>query len=221
MEKRRAAIAGLLPRGSSSALPSRHTRRRPRSPGLTSVKHLQRLDISRIGRSVNGPRWLEQDKTVDALVQLQGDPVAVQRAAEGSPWLPADRGRAAGQGQPGRRRAEAGGGRGDTDGRLSTALNALQIRVRVSNLDKVSHDCRRASGPGVADVRPERRRGAVHGSGQDLAGPRGDRRGQVVGLIDTGVRPHPRGLRWSWHPGPRTRTTTPSSSSRGPSPPPR
>src|SRR3954453_21091155 len=137
VEKRRAAIAGLALVVLLSVAQPTHAAPAPQ-PRPTSVKHLRRLDISRIGKVVNGPRWLEQDKTVGALVQLQGGPGAVRRTTQGSGFQrnQAVRQVKAIQDAAVPKLAAVGA---TTYGRLSTLLNALQVRVKVSDLDKAAH----------------------------------------------------------------------------------
>ena len=139
------------------------------------------------GRITNLPQSLQRDKVVSALVQLDGDPVALQRAQA----APGFDGRRAERALERRQDAtlpalEAAGAQ--VHERLGTVLNAVRVRAKVRDLDAI------AAVPGVRAVqvsRVVRRANArsaqftgVDQTWQDL-GLTG--KGQVIGVVDTGV----------------------------------
>ncbi|SDR69902.1 Subtilase family protein [Friedmanniella luteola] len=137
------------------------------------------------GRVTDLPAALRRDAVVTALVQLDGAPVSVRTRTAGVGTATATRqvARLQATAVP---RLEAVGA--DVLGRLSTVLNAVQVRARVRDLDRL------AAVPGVRTVQVSR---VVH-----LTNARSDRattadevwdrlhltgRGQVIGVIDTGI----------------------------------
>lgn len=145
---------------------------------------------SGLARITHLPEGLRPDRTVSALVQIDGDPVAVQQAESAAPDQEFDTSTV--QRQVRRRqdavepRLSAAGA--TVTGRLDTVLNAVQVRVRVRDLDEL------AAVPGVEEVQvsrlvtldnaPAERFTGVGQTWQDtgLTG-----KGQVIGIIDTGV----------------------------------
>ena len=146
----------------------------------------QRLDTAG-GRALDPPQVLQRDEVVDALVQLEGDPVAVQQA--GSPTgfdRRRARARVARAQDAALPRLRAAGA--TVGGRLDTVLNAVQVRARTRDLAAI------AEVPGVRAVQPSRivtlddapgaRFTGVDRTWQDL---RLTGRGQVVGVVDSGI----------------------------------
>ena len=147
----------------------------------------QRLDSARLGTVVHRPAAGRVDRVVNALVELQGDPVAAQLRA--------------GARAPDRRRAErrvkatqdavlprlrAAGA--TPYGRLGTVLNAVQVRVPVSDLAAVG------AVPGVQQVQVSR---TIHldnaagarftGVGRTWQDLKLTGRGQQIAIIDSGI----------------------------------
>jgi subtilisin family serine protease len=155
----------------------------PAAPG----GRFRHLDVATLGRIQNLPAALRGDKTVSALVQLDGEAVAVQqdKAQQGFDKPAAVR-RVVRSQDAAVPKLEAAGAR--PYGRLRTVLNAIQIRVKVADLDEV------AAVPGVKTVQVSRlvrpdngaaeRYTGVDQTWQDL-GLTG--RGQTIGIIDTGI----------------------------------
>ena len=148
------------------------------------------VDTTGLKKIVGRPLGLAADREVSALVQLSGDPVAVQQrkaAAARSRFdaVAAERsllGRQAGS-EAALRSAGA-----SVQGRLTHVLNAVRIRVKAGNLAKV------AAVPGVTKVQVSgtvRRANAAAGlfTGVDKAwGQLGlTGKGVKVGVIDTGI----------------------------------
>ena len=139
------------------------------------------------GVSVALPQVLQRDRLVHALVQLDGDPVAVLRARSGG-----DLGRREAERRVARDqdavlpRLRAAGAR--VEGRLDTVLNAVQVRATLADLATIART------DGVRHVQPSRivrladadsnRFTGVPQAWQDL-GRTG--RGQVIGVVDTGI----------------------------------
>ena len=131
------------------------------------------------------PRALRGDERVSALVQLDGAPVSVQTRTTGVGTALAARRVARVQADvvP---RLEAAGAR--VYGRLGTVLNAVQVRARVADLEAL------AEVPGVRKVQVSRvvrlaNARSDQATGADEAWERLGLtgKGQVIGIIDTGV----------------------------------
>ncbi len=158
------------------------------APVLNPTGRYQRLDAAKLGKIVNLPQGMRQDKVVSALVQLSGSPVAVQRqAADGRRFdrRAAERRVKASQDAALPRLRAAGA---QSYGRLTTVLNAVQVRVKVSDLAKV------AAVPGVQQVQVSRVVRLSNAAGERFTGV--DKtwqdlkltgKGQVIGVIDTGI----------------------------------
>ncbi|HYP43869.1 MAG TPA: S8 family serine peptidase [Propionibacteriaceae bacterium] len=152
-----------------------------------SAGGFRQFDVSDFAKVRNRPQGLQQDKTVNALVQLEADPVAVQQDKD-----PEDFNQAAAQ-QSVRRSQDAAlpgiaTAGAQAYGRLNTVLNAVQVRVKVRDLADV------AAVPGVKSVQVSRlvhphnsqaaRFTGVDKTWQDLR-LTGSKR--TIGVIDTGI----------------------------------
>ncbi|MCW2809947.1 MAG: vpr [Friedmanniella sp.] len=159
-------------------------------PGLStplSGRGFQRLDTGHLGKVLNLPAALDQDRTVSALVQLTGDPVAVlrQRSTGTFSEKAAERQVRAGQDKAIPRLTAAGA---TPYGRLDTVLNAVQVRVKVSDLSKLAA-LREVKAIQVSQlVKADNSRSNV-ATGTDRAwqylGRTG--KGRTIGVIDTGI----------------------------------
>ena len=157
-------------------------------PQASRTGRFTQLDVASLGKVVNRPQALDREKTVSALVELTGDPVAVQDSE--TPASAFDRTEALERVQDRQEaalpRLESAGA--DPYGQLSTVLNAVQVRVKVKDLDSV------AAVPGVKTVQVSQvvrlenaaaaRFTGVDRTWQDL---KLTGKGQVIGIIDTGV----------------------------------
>ncbi len=148
------------------------------------------IDLSGYGKITFTPAALQQSRPVEALVQLHGDPLGVQRAAA------ARTGRAFAMGaqasalaaQQSRSAAQVAGEGAQVIGRTSYVLNALRVRATPAQLRRV------AALPQVAKVEVSRVLTRDNSAGdtftgvpsawQDL-GATG--KGVTVGIIDTGI----------------------------------
>ncbi|HET9873773.1 MAG TPA: S8 family serine peptidase [Propionibacteriaceae bacterium] len=158
----------------------------PRHTATGGGRH-SRLEIATLGKISNLPQALRPDTTVSALVQLSSEPVAVreQEAAGTFNKAAAERQVKASQDAVLPELTAAGA---RSYGRLKTVLNAVQVRVKVSDLADV------AAVEGVKAVQVSRvvhlenaaaeRFTGVDQTWQDL-GLTG--RGQVIGVIDSGL----------------------------------
>ena len=183
---RRSAICALaLTVAAVAALPAQaepvHT------PTLTKTSRFTRLDTAQLGKIVNRPQSQNQDKVVSALVQLSGDPVAVQRdkGVRGFTRRSAERRVKAIQDNAMPKLKAAGA---TSYGRLDTVLNAVQVKVRVRDLAKV------AAVRGVKTVQVSTQVKPMNAAAGKFTGVdrtwqdlRRTGRGQVIGIIDTGV----------------------------------
>ena len=157
-------------------------------PQAPRTDRFTQLDVAQLGKVVNRAQALDREKTVSALVELTGDPVAVQD--EDAPAGAFDRTEALERVQDRQEAAlpklESAGA--DPYGRLSTVLNAVQVRVKVKDLDAV------AAVPGVKTVQVSRVVRLENAAGAKFTGVdrtwkdrKGTGKGQVIGIIDTGI----------------------------------
>ena len=157
------------------------------TPTLTKTSRFTRLDATQLGKIVNQPQSQNQDKVVSALVQLSGDPVAVQRekGVRGFTRRSAERRVKAIQDTAMPKLKAAGA---TSYGRLDTVLNAVQVKVKVRDLAKVAAVRGVKTVQVSTQVKPDNAAAAkftgVDRTWQDL---RRTGRGQVIGIIDTGI----------------------------------
>ena len=184
--KRRLAIAALaLVVTAATALPAQSEP--AYKPLDKSSGRFQRLDASKLGKIVGAPQSLAKDKVVDALVELGGAPVAVQQASDGRSFRRSTALRQVKASQDAAvPKLKAAGA--TTYTRLTTVLNAIQVRVKVGDLDKV------AAVPGVKTVQVSRMVKPENAASEKYTGVdqtwqtfKNTGKGEVVGVIDTGI----------------------------------
>ncbi len=153
----------------------------------TTPSGFRHLDRSALGKVSGLPSGLSADRKVSALVELETQPVAAQRTRSTGTFDQAAAQRRVRASQDGAAAAVDAAG-GTVYGRLGTAINALQVRVRVRDLPAV------AAAAGVRRVQVSR---TVHlTNSASNAYTRADRaweslgltgQGQTIGIIDTGI----------------------------------
>lgn len=157
------------------------------TPTSPASGRFRQLDVSTLGKIGYLPQGLRPDKMVSALVQLTIDPVAVQQVKQTGGFDKAAALRQVGRSQDAALpKLKAAGAH--AYGRLSTVLNAVQVRVKVGDLARV------AAVPGVESVEVSRLVRADNGAAERFTGV--DRtwasrkltgKGQTIGIIDTGI----------------------------------
>ena len=184
--KRRIAIAGLAMAVAATTTMPAHSEPAHKPYGK-STGRFQRLDALKLGKIVNAPQVLAKDKVVDALVELSGDPVAVQQASNTRSFRRdvALRKVKARQDAAVPRLNAAGA---TTYEHLTTVLNAIHVRVKVSDLSKV------AAVRGVKTVqvsrlvKPQNAASArFTGVGKTWQTFKHTGKGRVIAVIDTGI----------------------------------
>ncbi len=184
MNKRRVAIAGLaVALAVSTSLPANS------EPvgGQTAKKsgRFTQLDVAKLGKIVNAPNGLKPDKVVDALVELDTASVISQQSA-GSVSADAAQRRVRASQAAAEPRLEAAGA--TPYGRVSTVLNAIQVKVAVKDLTAISK-VRGVKSVEVSRIMKPENTASNRATGADKTWEtyKHTGKGLVIGVIDTGI----------------------------------
>ncbi len=184
MRKRRIAIAGLAVALAVSASLPAHSEP-VGGPTAKKSGRFHQLDVGKLGTIVNAPNGLKPDKVVDALVELDTASVISQQSA-GSVSAAAAQRRVKASQAAAEPRLEAAGA--TAYGRISTVLNAIQIKVAVKDLAAVSK-VRGVKTVQVSRIIKPENTAANRATGVDRTWEayKHTGKGLVIGVIDTGI----------------------------------
>jgi subtilisin family serine protease len=185
--RRPAIIGGLaLTLVAGSVIPAQ-AETAPRPKVQSAKGRFDRLDLHSVGKISNLPAMLQRDAYVNALVELTTAPVAAQEAATGgaADGVAVQAKVSAEQASKDAALRAAGA---TVEGRLTQVLNAVRVRVKVSDLTKV------AAIPGVRAVQVSRTVQVANGAASSYTGAtqawqdlKLTGAGTVIGVIDTGI----------------------------------